>query len=74
MIFSKRTLEHRVNFYHTNKQVEIVKNFKYLGIVISFNGQNIKVCGTNSEVGSYKYKFGSRKNKFGSRKYEFESR
>ena len=42
IIFSKRKFKHRNTFYHANKKVEIVQNFKYLGIVFSFNGKNVE--------------------------------
>ena len=42
MIFSKRKFKHRSTFYYANKKVEIVQNFKYLGIVFSFNGKNVE--------------------------------
>ena len=29
-------------FYYANKTVEILQNFKYLGIVFSFNGKNVE--------------------------------
>ena len=41
MIFSKRKFKKRSTFYYANKKVEIVQNFKYFGIVFSFNGKNI---------------------------------
>ena len=41
MIFSKRKFKHRSMFYYSNKKVEIAQNFKFLGIVFSFNGKNV---------------------------------
>ena len=42
MIFSKRKFKHRNTFYYPNKKVEIVQNFKYLGIVFIFIGKNVE--------------------------------
>ena len=39
MIFSKRKYKHRSTFYYASKKVVVVQNFKYLGIVFSFNGK-----------------------------------
>ena len=42
MIFSKRKFKHISTVYYTNENVEIVQNFKYLGIVFSSNGKHVE--------------------------------
>jgi hypothetical protein len=38
LIFSKERIENTLKFYINNEEIEIVKNFKYLGVIFARSG------------------------------------